>query len=423
MKINKIYTLIYISFIPVFVYLAVFIPKNLKASGHINKPSWLHSVRIPEPGRRSGLDAVRLIYPGNFWAVGAYQISTTDRTFAIHWNGRRWVYVFTPNPSAGWAHFFGVAGKGVNDVWAVGTYAPSDAGWPNLTFRTLAEHWNGLKWRVVPTPNKGKADTLFDIAVLGPNDAWAVGGYYNSKISFQNLQFEHTGHTLIEHWNGYGWKIVPSPDPDRSSSFVRPDGHFHQRITVNALSGIAAVNSHDIWAVGHYWNGEANRTLILQWNGHRWIRIRSPNASRYENVLYSAVAISPHNVWAAGTYRPFPRKHYLTLIEQWNGYIWRKVPSPNIPRQNNQLYSISAWGNNVWAVGRHDSTGGGPLAIHWNGRKWVIIPGQKVGNCGCLNTFNGVAVGPAAIWTAGEFMNMQVHKSFVETGRSLRVKH
>lgn len=376
----------------------------------------LRLVRIPEPGLRSGLDAVRLIRPGDFWAVGSYQQRDTDRTFAEHLNGRIWTYVFTPNPSQGWSHFFGVAGKGGGNVWAVGTYAPSDAGWPNLSFRPLAERWNGRKWAIINAPAKGLSGTFFDIAVLGAYNAWAVGGYYNSKISFQNLQCEHTARTLIEHWNGYAWRVVPSPDPGRKASFPQACGPAHPFTTVNVLSGITAAGPHNIWAVGHYWNGKANRTFILHWNGRVWTRVQAPNASRYENVLYS-VAISGRFVWAAGTYRPLPSMHYKTLILRWNGYVWQKIKSPDIPHQDNQLYSISAWGGDIWASGRHGGAGGGPLVMHWNGRKWVIIPAQKADGRNSVNNLNGIAVGPQIIWAAGEYINGSIHKSLIETGR------
>lgn len=381
--------------------------------------SGLHAVPIPEPGLRGGLDAIALVRSGNAWAVGAYQTASSDLTLAMHFNGRRWHVVFTPNPSAGWAHFFSVAGKGANDVWAVGTYAPTNAGWPNLAFRALAEHWDGSRWRVISTPNVGAAETLFGVAVLGPADAWAVGGSYNSKISFQNLQCEHTAHTLIEHWNGRAWRVVPGPDPGRSASFPQPCGPSHPRTTVNVLSGIAAVRPGDLWAVGHYWDGTANRTLVEHWNGRRWSLVPSPNSSAAENVLYVPAVASPRVVWAAGTYRPAPRAHDRTLIERWNGRVWRVVPSPNVPGQDNLLFGIAARGPDAWAVGRHDGSAGGPLAEHWDGTRWTIVPSQKVGRCACTNSLNGVAIGPLATWAAGEFIGANVHRSVIEAGRSL----
>jgi hypothetical protein len=51
---------------------------------------------------------------------------------------------------------------------------------------------------------------------------------------------------LVERWNGKAWKIQPS------SNF--PSG---------VLFGVAAISSSDAWAVGSYFNGTNNQSLIL----------------------------------------------------------------------------------------------------------------------------------------------------------------
>ena len=376
----------------------------------------LRPLTISLPGPRSGLDAAAMVRPGDVWAVGAYQARASDLPLAVHFNGKRWAAVPVPRPSAGWTHFFGVAGRGSKNVWAVGTYAPSNAGWPQLPFRALAGHWDGSRWRFLPAPQPGAASTLFEAAVLGPHDAWAAGGYYDSKISFQNLQCEHTAHTLIEHWDGRAWSIVASPDPGQQKTFAQPCGPDHPHTSVNVLSGISAAGPNDIWAVGHFWDGARNRTLTLHWNGRRWARMPSPNASRAENVLYAVWAVSPRQVWAAGAYRPGPNAHYRTLIERWNGRTWRVLPSPNAPGQDNQIYALTGWADDVWAAGRHDGTSGGGLVEHWDGSRWKIVPNQKAGHCACANNFNGIAAGPGGIWIAGEYVGANVHDSLIEAG-------
>jgi len=59
--------------------------------------------------------------------------------------------------------------------------------------------------------------------------------------------------TLIMHWNGTRWTVVPSPNPEE---------------TINvALNGVAAVTRDNIWAVG---NANYSSTLIVHWNGKAW---------------------------------------------------------------------------------------------------------------------------------------------------------
>jgi hypothetical protein len=55
------------------------------------------------------------------------------------------------------------------------------------------EHWDGRLWRVVSTPDVGPS-ALYDVAALGPDDIWAVGGT------------NYPSRTLVEHdscaWHG-----------------------------------------------------------------------------------------------------------------------------------------------------------------------------------------------------------------------------
>jgi len=71
--------------------------------------------------------------------------------------------------------------------------------------------------------------------------------------------------TLILHWDGTSWSMVPSPDPG-------PKG--------NLLSAVAAVSPSDAWAVGTYANSMCSEaaTVILRWNGTKWSQVKSPNS-------------------------------------------------------------------------------------------------------------------------------------------------
>ena len=67
-----------------------------------------------------------------------------------------------------------VAAISTNDVWAVGDYLPNVGG-----VRTLVEHWDGMHWGIVPSPNVGSDNNLFlDVVAISSNDVWAVGYYY-----------------------------------------------------------------------------------------------------------------------------------------------------------------------------------------------------------------------------------------------------
>src|SRR5205823_13678772 len=68
-------------------------------------------------------------------------------------------------------------------------------------------------------------NVLWDVAAISPNDVWAVGYYSNGTI------------TLVEHWDGTQWSIVPSPNPGDSDNY---------------LGAVATVSSNDVWAVGYF---------------------------------------------------------------------------------------------------------------------------------------------------------------------------
>src|SRR5258706_4990789 len=56
---------------------------------------------------------------------------------------------------------------------------------------------NGCKWQVVHSPTPGAQSQLGGVAAISPNDVWAVGSY--------------NGGAVAEHWNGIQWRIGPTP--------------------------------------------------------------------------------------------------------------------------------------------------------------------------------------------------------------------
>src|SRR5262249_31937504 len=99
-------------------------------------------------------------------------------------------------------------------------------------------------WRAVPSPGPAAAG-LTAVAARGPRDVWAVGSY-DAGGAFR---------TLIEHWNGSRWKVVPSPDPASGKH------------TTNTLGGVVALSKTNAWAFGFLEKKTTSfRTLVLHWN-------------------------------------------------------------------------------------------------------------------------------------------------------------
>ena len=75
---------------------------------------------------------------------------------------------------------------------------------------TLAVHWDGSTWNVVPSPNPGALYNYFQgVAIVAADDAWAVGYYGHGD----------TPVTLIAHWDGSNWSTVSSPNVDLASNW------------------------------------------------------------------------------------------------------------------------------------------------------------------------------------------------------------
>src|SRR5262249_39614478 len=133
------------------------------------------------------------------WAVGASDAANYVRsTLVEHWNGTAWSIVSSPN-SGGYDYLSSVAVVSSTDVWAVGSTAADD----NSPSQTLVEHWNGTAWSVVSSSGPGTRNNyLAAVAPIAANDVWAVGSYENV--------INGPYRTLIEHWNGTAWSVVPS---------------------------------------------------------------------------------------------------------------------------------------------------------------------------------------------------------------------
>lgn len=182
--------------------------------------SW-NIVPSPSPDPRGNLlTGVAAVSPSDVWAVGGSGGRYSNglrNTLVEHWDGSSWSVVASPNPGSGLNELTGVAAGGPDDVWAVGY--TSDGGDP----RTLIEHWDGRRWNVVPSPNPGTGGNyLYAVAAVGADDVWAVGasGDVNSA----------SGVTLIEHWDGTSWTVVPGSDPSGQGDL---------------LFGVAAATSQD----------------------------------------------------------------------------------------------------------------------------------------------------------------------------------
>jgi hypothetical protein len=115
--------------------------------------------------------AVTEIAPNDVWAVGGATIE--------QWTGGSWSVVPSPTPGADLA-LLGVAGRGTDDVYAVGEDTPSVNGG---AVQGIILRWNGASWSQDSDPTDGSYSPLFGAAaVSGAANEWAVGTVSNAPL-------------------------------------------------------------------------------------------------------------------------------------------------------------------------------------------------------------------------------------------------
>jgi hypothetical protein len=310
------------------------------------------SVAVQDPHTHlfDRFNSVSVAPPGKAWAVGDYftgHEGGPNGAFLEEWTGQRWRLVGKPLPNAaGWS----VSASGENDAWALGDH--------------LLEHWNGQAWREVATARLPGSRVLHAIATRGPRDAWVVGEHWRGNGK--------TGNPLVEHWNGTGWSVVATPNP--SAQGGRYDAIL-QAVSIRSASDIWAVgylltgrHMQASRTLITHWNGR-------QW---RIVPSPSVHASNgvLNNILFAVAADSKNDAWAVGSWGSHVGGYGgggdHALVLHWNGRSWSRANLPVI-RERNTLLGIAARDGQAWAVGdRGEQPHQRPLIERWDGKRWTI---------------------------------------------------
>lgn len=273
----------------------------------------------PQPAN-SRLEATSAVSATDVWAVGTMmRAANVIETLAEHFNGSTWSVVPTPQPSAGGGFFTAVSAASSTDVWAIGTFG----GQP------FTEHWNGNKWSIVPItdPTTTNNNVVFTgVKAISPTNVYTVGAYQALTFPYDPMQF-------IEHWNGRSWKVLPNP--------------FDAVIP----SAIDASSASDIWIVGNQRSG----AFTEHFNGTSWSVV--PSAS--PNGPSAVVALSPTNAWGVSSID----------TQHWDGRTWKLV-TDGAGVEGFAITALSA--DDIWAVGIDDRRGVARIK-HWNGRAWSVV--------------------------------------------------
>src|SRR5215472_10686948 len=287
-------------------------------------------------------------------AVGTYtKASGAGVTLAEQWNGSKWRILPIPSPrGAAWSNLFGVSCVSPSACEAVGTTASRSG-----ALTALAERWNGSSWQIQHAPSLAAGGQLNGVSCTSRSACTAVGG----------TPFGTPRRVLVERWNGTSWQIQSAPSPA---------GAF--------LSGVACTSSAVCTAVG----GSNTGTLAERWDGTTWRTQATANPPKGGGALFSVACSSPSACTAVGN------SNAGNLAERWNGANWRIQPTPNPAGARftflNTVACASA--SSCIAAGAYQDSSGAfqGLAERWNGTSWAIQPTPRLPG-GMISLLIGVA--------------------------------
>ena len=307
------------------------------------------------------LTKLAVIGSNDIWAIGGvfsnYQPSF-GQPLVEHWDGSSWTVV--PTPVIGIrSRFQGIAGTSASDVWAVGYFDTNES-----DGHSLIEHWDGSSWSVVPASSSNPAEVLYGVTALSADDAWAVGG------SAPHI----SGSTLIEHWDGKAWSVVPSPSPEPQPLTSHPYAGLRAVTAISADDVWAVGEAWNEAPLGpsntlvEHWDGRSWMVVPSP---------NAPEAGPSGTNALDGLSKSPSgHIWAVGSYSKTALGSPVnSLVETFNGGGWEiSGDSSALPGQQASPRGIAALAdNNVWVVGGTNSGTEGPgLLLHWDGSAWSV---------------------------------------------------
>lgn len=288
-----------------------------------------------------------------------------------------------------------------NDVWAVGG---SFQGLPGNTSTTnVSWHWDGVHWTSIPVPNPAPAPalvncTLYAVDAAGPNDVYAAG-YQTMTIAggWTGQQIE------VVHWNGSQWTVFANTPLPPSSVGGGVSGARVDDLDVRA--------ANDVWFAGfwiEYTPSTSTTTqpgLLMHYDGTNFTQTNVPLVvSGYQGQWFHQIkAISANDVWAIG--HRYAQNIPLVpvgapLVFHWNGSQWSSltIPIPGTPSIAVDIDGLDA--NHVWLIGYHNPSPGvgTPFFRLWNGSAWSSLPAPPI--VGQLKVFaaDDIYVAADGVW-------------------------
>ena len=353
-----------------------------------NGGSWsIVASPVPAGATLSSLAGVSCASARDCTAVGRYSVGAPVLALAQRWNGTAWSITTVPAPAgATTVELHGVACRTASACFAVGRWnaggpgkllverwnanhwslvpAVVPSGETDLDFeavacptgqscfavgdfatattkKTLVEHWNGAHWGILPTQNRAGDNTLLGVDCPTPKSCFASGSSAPSPAV----------HSLVEHWNGAHWTAMTTADPPSA------DARF---------DGVSCPTPKSCFAVGDHGGNE----MTAHWNGASW-GLQTAPAGSSESGLAQVSCVTDSACFAVGSAFYGTSQH--TLVERWNGAAWSIVPSAD-PAGGGALAGVSCPAPTTCVAVGYSGFASTTRAIveQWDGAHWQL---------------------------------------------------
>ena len=385
----------------------------------LNGAGWeLEAAPTPPGATAAALRSVACVSAIACTAVGDYRNGAGfDVTLAAAFDGASWTIQRSPDPiGATGAGFEGVSCPTRARCTAVGSYRATDG-----SRVPLAERSDGLSWTVQAAPNpRGATDAgLLAVSCPQPRACFAVGRYLDSA---------GTVVPLAEHWDGTRWSLQPTPAVNGDTLSILDAVSCTSRRACTAVGlqeapGVGEVTLAERWD-GSRWTVQSTANLdavpgghlddvscwsqlgcaatggsqaTARWDGEGWTADHAPiPTGAFAGVLSGLSCVGPSSCTAVGDYSPVPEPHPgLPLAEHWDGARWTIQPAPVPPvpapaeAADSPLVAVSCSSTrSCTAVGDYlNGVRVVTLAEHWDGAAWQLqqTPNPAGGNAGLVS--------------------------------------
>jgi hypothetical protein len=137
--------------------------------------------------------------------------------------------------------------------------------------------------------------------------------------------------------------------------------------------------------------------------------------AQFSNVSFGATAaIADHDIWAVGVSNPDTSTSAPVAVH-FNGTSWSVVPTPTVMQPAGFGGVAAVASNDVWAVGsqtvpgskKKDSPKEEPLIEHWDGTSWSVVSSPNLPQGGSLGGVTAISTND--VWAVGESENLLVN--------------